>query len=128
MGLTAEQIAWLHDRAAEMRRNPTEPEKRLWRQLSASQIDGLKFRRQEVISRFIVDFMCPARALIIEIDGDTHDAEADRRRDDVLTELGFRVLRVTNEDVMRNIEGVIEATRLAAAGRTSRHRPTPPLP
>ena len=128
-GLSAEQMAWLQDRAAEMRRNPTEPEKRLWRQLSASQIDGLKFRRQEVIGRFIADFMCPARALIIEVDGDTHDAEVDSRRDDVLAGLGFLVLRVTNADVMCNIEGVVEAIRKAAAGRTSRHLPHPqPLP
>ncbi len=124
-GLSAEQIAWMHDRASEMRRNPTEPEKRLWKQLSASQIDGLKFRRQEVIGRFIADFMCPSRALIIEIDGDTHDAEVDRRRDDALAALGFLVLRVTNADVMCNIEGVVAAIRQAAAGRSSRHLPHP---
>jgi very-short-patch-repair endonuclease len=120
-GLSVERIRWLQERAKEMRRNPTEPEKRLWRNLSNSQIDGLKFRRQEVIGPFIADFMCPSRALIVEVDGDTHDEAKDRLRDDVLAQFGFLVLRVTNHDVMTNAEGVVEAIRLAATGRSSRH-------
>ena len=119
------QIEWLHQRAREMRRNPTEPEKRLWRNLSNGQIDGLKFRRQEVIGRYIADFMCPARSLIVEVDGDTHDEAKDRLRDDVLGQFGFLVLRVTNHDVMSNAEGVLTAIAVAAAGRTSRHNPHP---
>ena len=119
------QIEWLHERAREMRRNPTEPEKRLWRNLSNGQIDGLKFRRQEVIGRYIADFMCPARSLIVEVDGDTHDEAKDRLRDDVLGQFGFLVLRVTNHDVMSNAEGVLTAIAVAAAGRTSRHNPHP---
>jgi very-short-patch-repair endonuclease len=124
-GLSAERIQWLQDRAREMRRNPTEPEKRLWRNLSNSQVDGLKFRRQEVIGPFIADFMCPARALIVEVDGDTHDEAKDRLRDEELSQFGFLVLRVANADVMGNAEGVVEAIRLAAAGRASRHMPHP---
>ncbi len=124
-GLSNAQIEWLHDRAKEMRKNPTEPEKRLWRYLSNSQIEGLKFRRQEVIGPYIADFMCPARALIVEVDGDTHDEAKDRLRDDVLAQFGFFVLRVTNLDVMSNADGVVEAIRLTAAGRTSRHSPHP---
>jgi very-short-patch-repair endonuclease len=112
-GLTANAIAELHKRAAEMRRNPTEPEKRLWRMLSNGQLDGYKFRRQSVIGWFIADFLCPQRALIVEVDGDTHDAAKDRLRDDVLAGQGFRVLRVTNADVMGNIEGVHETIRRA---------------
>jgi very-short-patch-repair endonuclease len=123
--LSANQIEWLHNRAHEMRRNPTEPEKRLWRALSSSQIGGLKFRRQEVIGPYIADFMCPARSLIVEVDGDTHDCAKDRLRDDVLAQFGFLVLRVGNGDVMANAEGVVEAIRLAAAGRASRHKPHP---
>jgi hypothetical protein len=69
--------------------------------------------------------MCPARALIVEVDGDTHDDAKDRLRDDVLAQLGFLVLRVTNHDVMSNAEGVVEAIRLAATGRSSRHNPHP---
>ena len=124
-GLSQEQIDWLHERAREMRRNPTEPEKRLWRNLSNGQLDELKFRRQEVIGPYIADFMCPARSLIVEVDGDTHDEGKDRLRDDVLAQFGFLVLRVTNLEVMRNAEGVLMAIALAAAGRTSRHNPHP---
>ena len=124
-GLSQEQIDWLHARAREMRRNPTEPEKRLWRNLSNGQLEGLKFRRQEVIGRYIADFMCPARSLIVEVDGDTHDEGKDRLRDDVLAQFGFLVLRITNHDVMSNSEGVLIAISFAAKGRASRHMPHP---
>ncbi len=110
-----------------MRRNPTEPEMRLWRNLSNRQLDGLKFRRQEVIGPFIADFMCPARVLIVEVDGDTHDDGKDRS-DDELAQFGFLVVRVTNFEVMSNAEGVLEVIRMAAAGRISRHSPPQPLP
>jgi very-short-patch-repair endonuclease len=123
--MSQEQIDWLHARAREMRRNPTEPEKRLWRNLSNGQLGGLKFRRQEVIGCYIADFMCPARSLIVEIDGDTHDEAKDRLRDDELAEIGFLVLRVTNFEVMANAEGVLTAIGLAAEGRASRHMPHP---
>ncbi len=108
-----------------MRRTPTEPEKRLWRHLSNGQLEGLKFRRQEVIGRYIADFMCPSRSLIVEVDGDTHDAAKDRLRDDWLAQSGFLVMRVGNSDVMTNMAGVVEFIRLAAAGRASRHSPHP---
>jgi very-short-patch-repair endonuclease len=124
-GLPQTQLDWLHARAREMRRNPTEPEKRLWRALSNGQIDGLTFRRQEVIGPYIADFMCPARSLIVEVDGDRHDGAKDRLRDDVLAEFGFLVLRVSNADVMANAEGAVEAIRLTATGRSSRHNPHP---
>ena len=107
-GLSANRLALLQERAASMRSNPAEPEKRLWSRLSRAQLGGFKFRRQAVISNFIVDFLCPARGLAIEVDGDTHDPVADARRDTVLTARGIRVLRVSNTDVMRNIEGVLE--------------------
>jgi len=105
-GLSANTIAELHERARHMRSNPTEPEKRLWRNLSNGQLGGWKFRRQQVIGWFIADFVCPAAKLIVEVDGNTHDAEADAARDAVLSRRGYRVLRVTNDDVMRNVEGV----------------------
>src|SRR5690348_13578813 len=73
-GLTANSLAELQKRARSMRTDPTEPEKRLWRSLSNSQLGGYKFRRQAVIDRYIVDFLCPAQKLIVEVDGDTHDA------------------------------------------------------
>jgi len=106
-GLSAAFLAELHARAADMRRNPAEPEKRLWRALSNGQLAGHKFRRQAVIGLYIADFLCPKQALIVEVDGETHDAEHDRRRDTALADYGFRVLRVTNCDVMSNLEGVL---------------------
>ncbi|MGF1550562.1 MAG: DUF559 domain-containing protein [Sphingomonadaceae bacterium] len=106
-GLSVEQLAELHRRAAEMRRNPTEPEKRLWRHVSNAQLNDHKFRRQSVIGRFIADFLCPQKSLIVEVDGDTHDEAKDRLRDDMLARHGFRVLRVTNDDVMTNMDGVL---------------------
>jgi len=125
-GLSIEQLRWLHERAAEMRRNPTEPEKRLWRHLSNSQLDGHKFRRQSVVGRFIADFLCPQKALIVEVDGDTHDEAKDRLRDDLLAQRGFRVIRVGNHDVMSNMEGVLQHILMALNDTPDRwHKPHP---
>ncbi|MFT4026474.1 MAG: DUF559 domain-containing protein [Novosphingobium sp.] len=122
-GLSREKLTELKKRAREMRNNPTEPEKRLWRHLSNGQLDGFKFRRQEVIGRVIVDFYCPAAKFVIEVDGETHaDVERDRRRDAYLGGFGLSVLHVTNQDVMRNIEGVI---MLVSQGLADRDRPHP---
>jgi very-short-patch-repair endonuclease len=104
---------YLGERAHAMRRDPTEPEKRLWRHLSNSQLGGFKVRRQAVIAPFIVDFLCPAKALVVEVDGDTHEVEADWRRDAILESKGYRVLRFGNADVMGNMEGLL-VTILAA--------------
>jgi very-short-patch-repair endonuclease len=125
-GLSVDQLRELHRRAAEMRRNPTEPEKRLWRHLSNRQLDGAKFRRQSVIGWFIADFLCPQKALIVEVDGDTHDEAKDRLRDDVLARRGFHVVRVTNDDVMRNMDGVLQLILAALNGAPDRwHSPHP---
>jgi len=94
-------------RAREMRRNPTEPEKRLWRHLSASQLAGHKVRRQAVIEYFIADFFCPHKMLIVEVDGDTHDIDSDCKRDDRLRKKGYRTVRYSNLDVMGNMDGVL---------------------
>jgi very-short-patch-repair endonuclease len=89
-----------------MRRNPIEWEARLWRHLSSSQ-RGHKFRRQTVIFPYICDFFCPAKGLIIEVDGDTHDPAPDALRDGQLLRKGFLTLRFTNVDVRENIERVV---------------------
>jgi len=127
-GLSAEKLAQLHERAASMRRNPTEPEKRLWGCLSNGQLGGFKFRRQSVVGWFIADFLCPQRALIVEVDGDTHDEAKDRLRDDDLAREGFRVLRIGNLDVMTNIEGVAHVildALTATPARWARPHPNP---
>ncbi len=127
-GLSANAIAELYARAAQMRKNPTEPEMRVWRIVSASQMSGRKFRRQAVIPPFIADFLCPAERLIVEIDGDTHDQAKDRLRDDLLAERGYRTVRVTNHDVMTNIQGVsyaIASALGAASGYAANPHPNP---
>ena len=111
--LPAGREAELRTHARTMRREPTEPEKRLWRHLSNSQLEGFKFRRQAVIGSHIADFSCPAKALVVELDGDTHEADADARRDAALATLGFRTLRFTNADVMTNMTGVLAAIATA---------------
>jgi very-short-patch-repair endonuclease len=104
-----------------MRNNPTEPEKRLWSALRARQFFEYKFRRQDVIGFRIVDLFCPARGLAVEIDGDTHEHERDLARDQrMLREFGFRVVRFTNEDVMRNVDGVLTALKLALDAQPAR--------
>jgi very-short-patch-repair endonuclease len=124
-GLSASVLAELKDRARSMRNNPTEPEKRLWRQLSGGQLHGVKFRRQEVIGRFIVDFWCPAVSLAVEVDGDTHaESERDARRDALLNEYGARVVHVSNREVMENMEGVL-STVTVALGRVGHPHPNP---
>ena len=127
-GLSANAIAALYARAAAMRRNPTEPEKRLWGILSASQRGGFKFRRQAVLPPFIADFLCPAARLIVEVDGETHDADADERRNAMLADRGYRTLRVTNADVMTNLEGVawaIDDALSSNVARAARPHPNP---
>ncbi len=96
-----------------LRNNPTDPEIRFWEHIRMRQIHGLKFRRQCSVGRYVVDFYCFARKLAIEIDGDSHFTEQgmwyDARRTHFLEKHGIRVLRFTNDDVMTNIEGCIEA-------------------
>ena len=107
---SGEGLGWgttLAKRATHMRRDPTEPEKRLWRGLSNSQLGGFKFRRQAVLGTRIVDFFCPATGLIVEVDGHTHDPDIDRNRDALMQDAGFTTIRVGNTDVMENAEGVL---------------------
>src|SRR3546814_6751522 len=95
-----------------MRNNPTEPEKRLWRRLSNGQLEGHKFRRQQVIGWHIADFVCSSAKLIVEVDGDTHEEVSDRARDKALAEQGYRTVRITNRDVMRSEEHTSELQSL----------------
>lgn len=101
-------------RAAEMRGNPTEPERRLWMALRNSRFFGYKFRRQTVIGFRVVDMFCPAKGVVIELDGDTHDAERDFNRDRrMLRDFGFRTVRFTNHELITNPDGVLTALKLA---------------
>ncbi len=129
-GLSASTIDRMHGHASAMRHNPTEPEKRLWSRLSQSQLGGFKFRRQATIGMVIVDFLCPQKGMIVEVDGHTHgDAASDERRDAALAVLGFRTVRFTNTDVMQNIEGVLarllDELRALPDRRTPHPNPSP---
>jgi very-short-patch-repair endonuclease len=97
-------------RAAELRRNPTEAEAKLWKLLRAHQLDGVGFRRQHAIGQYIVDFCAPRRKLIIELDGSQHlDQQIyDEERSAFLEAQGYCVLRFWNNDVLRNTESVME--------------------
>ena len=99
-------------RAKQLRKATTKAERILWSALS-----GRKFRRQHPIEPYIVDFYCAEANLVVEIDGESHEdrQDHDRRRDKYLEKLGLRIMRVTNDDVLDNLDGVAEAI-LHAAG------------
>ena len=92
--------------ARRMRGEATRAEATLWARLRGRQLDGRRFRRQHAIDRFIVDFYCAERQLVVELDGDGHRerAEYDRLRDRQLRALGLCVLRLTNEQVLSDTE------------------------
>ena len=94
-------------RAREMRREPTEAERVMWRLLRDRQFRGLKFRRQLPIGRYVADFACLDPRVIIECDGGQHAESAyDAERDAWLRSEGFRVIRFWNDAVLRETEGV----------------------
>lgn len=97
-------------RAREMRQPQTPAEATLWRNLRNRKL-RYKFRRQHPIYRFIIDFYCAEAKLLIEIDGDSHlekdQIEYDKVRTEYLEELGYKVIRFTNDDVRYNINAVI---------------------
>ena len=103
------------NRARDMRHNPTPAEKILWAVLRNRQVEGCKFVRQYPISPFIVDFCCREKKLVIEVDGGIHLSQQpyDRMRDSDLTDLGYRVIRFTNEDVRKNMNSVFSAIQEA---------------
>jgi len=99
-------------RAKELRREMTPAEKILWQELRGNKL-GVHFRRQQVIAGFIVDFYCHKVALVVEVDGDIHDLqqEEDARREKVLREMGLRIVRFRNEEVLRDLSIVVGKIR-----------------
>jgi very-short-patch-repair endonuclease len=94
--------------AHELRQNATDAERRLWATLRDRRLQGHKFRRQHPIGRFIVDFACTKRRLVIEADGGQHnESTADVRRTAWLESQGWRVIRFWNNDILANTEGVL---------------------
>jgi len=101
----------LKNRARELRKQMTEAERYLWFRIRRKQVKDYQFYRQKNIGNFIVDFYCPAGKLIIEVDGGQHYSEGaiegDKRRDAFLQSLGFRVLRFSDGEVLRDIDAVL---------------------
>ncbi|WP_234024840.1 endonuclease domain-containing protein [Tsuneonella amylolytica] len=110
--------------AKRMRHEPTEAEARLWSILRGKRLGGHKFRRQEQIGDFIVDFVCFGARLIVEADGSQHaENAADIERAAWLENQGFRVLRFWNTDILTNTEGV--GTAILAALEPPLPNPSP---
>jgi very-short-patch-repair endonuclease len=97
--------------ARELRKNMTDAERFVWSKIRRKQLKEYQFYRQKNIGNYIVDFYCPAARLIVEIDGGQHYSEEnilkDEARDKFFSNHGIRVLRFSNSDVFKNIEGVV---------------------
>jgi len=100
-----------------LRDRQTDAEKALWMRLRSRQLEGVKFRRQQPIGSYVVDFVSFDRKLIVEIDGGQHNEgktkERDEERSAWLKERGYRMVRFWNNDVLTNMEGVLERVREA---------------
>ena len=105
----------LYEYARDLRKNETSAEELLWRNLRNRKLDGLKFRRQHPLDKFIPDFYCHEKKLAIEVDGSVHDSrdakESDEGRTYELKELGITVLRFRNEEVLKDMSLVLKKIR-----------------
>jgi very-short-patch-repair endonuclease len=98
-------------RVKALRNNPTDTERTLWQHLRLRQFRGYKFRRQQPLGDYIVDFVCLEKRLVIEVDGGQHTSQVayDEQRTTWLEAQGFHGLRFWNNEVLQNIKGVKEA-------------------
>jgi len=96
----------------ELRKNMTDAKRPLWSRLRQKQIKGYHFYRQRIIGNYIVDFYCPKGKLIVEVDGGQHyqvDGNMkDKVRDDYIREVGMKIIRFSDREVFKNLEGVLE--------------------
>ena len=106
-------------RARELRREMTPEEALLWQRLRRNQLGGWHFRRQQVIDGFIVDCYCHAAGVVVEVDGPSHQeqADADRERDAVMSGRGIVILRLSNEEVRGDPEAALTRIRQVCEGR-----------
>lgn len=111
-------------RAKVLRSQMTYPEQWLWQLLRDRQLAGMKFVRQAPVGPFIVDFVCREKKLVIELDGESHSerGQYDRRRENWLREHNYTVCRVANDDVLRELEGVLISIVTAAGLDAERWR------
>jgi very-short-patch-repair endonuclease len=99
--------------ARALRTSSADVENLLWQQLRGKQFAGLKFRRQQPIDNYIVDFVCFEKRVVIEVDGGQHASKRDKdaERDECLIRNGFKILRFWNNEVLQNMNGVSEVIR-----------------
>jgi very-short-patch-repair endonuclease len=127
----------LKPKVRKMRHEPTAGEEMLWQRLRNRQLGGCKFRGQDPIDRFVADFCCPQRTLVVEVDGDVHDNKEieDQVRSEFLEGLGFRVMQFSNARVLSACDSVLAEIAAAigvdvASPRdsfTAHRNKTPPL-
>jgi very-short-patch-repair endonuclease len=110
--------------ARRLRRNQTDAERVLWFRLRDRRLNGLKFKRQVPIDKYVADFCCAEARLIVELDGGQHATRDETNRTAILEAMGYLVLRFWNNDVLQNTEGVLEEVRNTA----NRHPQEPPHP
>jgi very-short-patch-repair endonuclease len=119
-------------RAKSLRQTMTRAETLLWRYLKARHIDGLGFRRQVPMRGYVADFVCHAAKMIVELDGETHDFQSrqhqDKVRDAWFHSQGYAVLRFVNDEVLKNLTGVVEMIRETASSRLRSPPPSLSLP
>lgn len=125
LNTAAPDEAWLKQRAKELRREQTPFEHTLWQQLRAKRFSGFKFRRQQVLGRYIVDFVCMEKRLIVEADGGQHNTDSDGERDAWLQQQGFHVLRVWNNDIAHQLDAVLELIWQALQQESPLPNPSP---
>ena len=113
--------------ARSLRRNQTDAERVIWQRLRNRQLLDCKFCRQQIIGPYIADFACLSPKLIIELDGGQHadQLEYDHIRSQYLQQLGYRVLRFWNNDVLQNTAGVMETIRSVIVSLTPSPQPSP---
>ena len=117
----------LGSRSRRLRQTSTDAEQALWQRVRGRQLGGYKFRRQVPIAWFIADFLCEEKKLVVELDGGHHQEQADidERRTKQIERHGYRLVRLWNNDVLKNIEGVLE-TLLAELERGDDGHASPP--
>ena len=119
----------LKENARALRTNMPDAEQVLWQRIRRKQRQGVQFYRQKPLSTFIVDFYCPTAKLAIELDGSQHFAEEhqtkDQKRDAALTELGLRILRFDNRQVLLETDAVLVVIDEIVKGRVRTHSNPP---
>jgi very-short-patch-repair endonuclease len=101
--------------ARQFRKEPTASENILWQAIRGRKLDGRRFRRQQPIGVFVVDFLCSSERLIVEVDGGIHEfqQERDQERQNLLESLNFKVVRVTSTQVERDLDSALASIRQA---------------